>query len=348
MLCEYERRRRRPTRRGRRLPRRRGRPSRRRRRARAARHAPPALPRVGRGVAASAFGQPLALPEFRRLLARLDTQRQGRSSPTPSEASTTEAAVSSSSSSSSSDSGDGGGGTAAAAGSVATAASGGAPAGADVTATPTASEADAAWLAERLFRAFDTRGVGTLTHEQVVTGLFPAFSRDRAIRLRWLWLSVYDPQGRGHLTAAEVFALLDALPHGSRLEEDVLCLVRAPPPRAPPPPPSGRPPAVPPHTTRARRTAAAAAAARRRRRRAADGGGASTASAATGRRRPTRSAYARSGHERSTRWGASCARARVVCCSPSSGAPPPGRPPRRQHPSSGVGLARWRRLRSCY
>jgi hypothetical protein len=83
-----------------------------------------------------------------------------------------------------------------------------------------------AWIAERLFVSLDPRVTGELPAEVAVKGLFPAFSRERSVRLRWLWERIYDPHRKGSLSSVDIFGLLEQVPEGSRLEEDLLALVK--------------------------------------------------------------------------------------------------------------------------
>lgn len=85
----------------------------------------------------------------------------------------------------------------------------------------------AEWVAERVFSSLDRTGAGELTPELVVRGLFPAFSRDRRLRLRWLWERVWDPSRKGFLSAVDIFFILEQMPEGSRLEEDLLAMIKA-------------------------------------------------------------------------------------------------------------------------
>ena len=90
---------------------------------------------------------------------------------------------------------------------------------------------DDTFIASRVFAALDTKGCGYLPAETIVKGLFPAFSRDKAVRLRWLWEVFWCPPGQDilhrktHLTAVEIFAALDSFPEGSRLEEDLHAMI---------------------------------------------------------------------------------------------------------------------------
>jgi len=86
---------------------------------------------------------------------------------------------------------------------------------------------DDAHIANRLFGALDTADAGQISTEQAVRGVFPAFSRVSSVRRRWMWEMMYDPRGKGWLGSTDIFHLLDALPEGCRLEEDVLAIIKA-------------------------------------------------------------------------------------------------------------------------
>jgi len=83
------------------------------------------------------------------------------------------------------------------------------------------------WLAGRLFDGLDPSRCGEVSAEGVVKGLFPAYSRDRTCRVRWLWGMLYDTQHKGFLSATDIFRLLHSLPEQSRIAEDVLGIVKA-------------------------------------------------------------------------------------------------------------------------
>lgn len=83
------------------------------------------------------------------------------------------------------------------------------------------------WLAGRLFAGIDSGRADEVTAECVVKALFPAYSRDRTCRVRWLWGMLYDTQHKGFLSATDIFRLLHSLPEHSRIAEDVLSIVKA-------------------------------------------------------------------------------------------------------------------------
>ena len=86
--------------------------------------------------------------------------------------------------------------------------------------------ADDAFIAERVFAGLDHEGIGEISAEVAVKGLFPAFSRDKTLRLRWLWENFYCPPHKGSaLTATQLFGLLETIPEGCRLEEDLLAMI---------------------------------------------------------------------------------------------------------------------------
>lgn len=79
---------------------------------------------------------------------------------------------------------------------------------------------DDAYVAEQLFVALDSAAAGELSIEQVVRGVFPAYSRVRSVRRRWVWATMYEPRGvKGWLSSTDIFHLLDGMPEGCRLEE---------------------------------------------------------------------------------------------------------------------------------
>ena len=84
---------------------------------------------------------------------------------------------------------------------------------------------DDAFVGRRVFDGLDKKGKGELGGEVVVKGLFPAYSRARSIRLRWVWQTIYCPPPREHLTSVDIFGFLNTFPEGCRLEEDLLALI---------------------------------------------------------------------------------------------------------------------------
>jgi len=85
------------------------------------------------------------------------------------------------------------------------------------------------WAAGALFDAVarvSRSADGKLRADELLGALAPAWGKTRRSRRAWIWYSFYDVERTHALAPREIFALLDKIPEGSALEDDVLGLVR--------------------------------------------------------------------------------------------------------------------------
>mmetsp|Transcript_59670 Transcript_59670/g.136866 ORF Transcript_59670/g.136866 Transcript_59670/m.136866 type:complete len:261 (+) Transcript_59670:981-1763(+) len=79
------------------------------------------------------------------------------------------------------------------------------------------------WLSLRIF---DAIGLERLTMSDLCSALAGQYASCRRTRLSWVWRSIYDTASRRQLSAIDIFSLLEHMPSGCTLEDDMLSLVQ--------------------------------------------------------------------------------------------------------------------------